>query len=430
MTAVGLHEWIARCPVNDPDLRRTWRFLNVGLLILSVLATLAGCGLLLLGERWIGQVGLATAAVYAALFVANRFGRVRFSAFVWIWLMMAAVVIAAIDSSRDLLFAMIVPLLLVIPIAAAGVLLSWRAVLVTLLGAISAEVWLYLGGIAQLAPFRVQAFASVVAVAFLLAIVFAAVGAFVAVYNRQLFLERAQLRQEQEALREADRRVAERDRKLREMVLRRYLPPALVTDILDGKLDLERSARVAVVTVLFSDLCDFTQLASDLGATGVAEVLCAYLDRMIAIIFEHDGTIEKFAGDAIMVIFGAPVEVAPGDQVDRATRCAIAMQDAIPQVNDALAEQLGRHRLAMRIGIHQGPVVVGNIGNSQRSDYTAIGPATNLAARIQTACSPGRVLVTREVAAQLPAACTESAGFFRLKGISDDIEGFHVRVRS
>ena len=110
-----------------------------------------------------------------------------------------------------------------------------------------------------------------------------------------------------------------------------------------------------------------------------------------------------------MVLFGAPQDMSPEEQVERATRCALAMNDAL----DRLAMRWTDERamaLKMRIGIHHGPAVVGNFGSSQRSDYTAIGPTVNFAARIESAAEAGRVYVSESVAALLDSDRREPAG--------------------
>jgi Protein kinase domain len=192
----GVRDWIFRCPVADAELGRKWRFLNAALLILSVLATLAGGALLLLGARWIGQVGLMTAVLYVTLFAINHRGAVVFAATCLISLAIVAVVVAALDPSRDLLFAVIVPLLYVIPVTLAGALLSWRAVVAATTATASAMAWLYLSGISQLAPYRAAHPEGIAALTILLVIVLAAVGSFVAVFNYQLMAEREKVRAE------------------------------------------------------------------------------------------------------------------------------------------------------------------------------------------------------------------------------------------
>jgi len=208
-----------------------------------------------------------------------------------------------------------------------------------------------------------------------------------------------------------------------ESVLRRYLPPDLVDmllsqDDLEGGANLLNADPVSVpVTVLFSDLCGFTAMTATLRAVKVARILNEYLEVMNDVIFEHGGTIDKFIGDAIMVLFGAPKAMRPDEQARRAAQCALSMQEAMEELNAKWAAQ-EIPDLKMRIGIHHGPTVVGNFGSKKRSDYTAIGPTVNMASRIESACEPGQAYVSGEICDYLPEEMVEVAGTFELKGVS------------
>ena len=134
------------------------------------------------------------------------------------------------------------------------------------------------------------------------------------------------------------------------------------------------------------------------------------------IIFEHGGTVDKFIGDAIMVMFGAPQDMAADEQAKRATDRALAMQREMETiVRDWESEGAGH--LRMRIGLHQGEAIVGNFGSDKRSDYTCIGPTVNLAARIESAGEAGHVYLSSELRELLPKESTTEAGTFGLKGI-------------
>jgi class 3 adenylate cyclase len=141
---------------------------------------------------------------------------------------------------------------------------------------------------------------------------------------------------------------------------------------------------------------------------------------MIEVIFSHGGTIDKFIGDAIMVIFGAPVRVESRSQIDSAARCALAMHAKLECLSDAWAHE-GLPRVRMRIGIHQGTALVGNFGNERRSDFTAIGETVNLASRIERACEPGDVYLSKDAAANLSEGASSPAGLHTLKGIGDAV---------
>jgi len=157
----------------------------------------------------------------------------------------------------------------------------------------------------------------------------------------------------------------------------------------------------------------------------MAGLMNEYLERMVEVVFAHGGTIDKFIGDAIMVIFGAPVELNPPEQAQRAVSCAMAMHASMDELNQEWKVR-GLPELKMRIGIHHGPVVVGNFGSRERSDYTAIGPTVNLASRIESVCEPGAVFVTAGVCDYLDAASFEEAGAFELKGIGQKVTCYRL----
>ena len=134
--------------------------------------------------------------------------------------------------------------------------------------------------------------------------------------------------------------------------------------------------------------------------------------------FEHQGTIDKFIGDAVMVMFGAPNDVSDERQATLAVRCAAAMHREMQQLCKEW-EDRGAGSLKMRIGVHQGPAVVGNFGSDKRSDYTCIGPTVNLASRIESAAGPAQTFVSKSVCGHLDKNWFEDAGQFELKGLDD-----------
>ena len=146
------------------------------------------------------------------------------------------------------------------------------------------------------------------------------------------------------------------------------------------------------VTVLLTDLRGFTSISESFPATMLLEMLNRYLVRMSEIAIENGGTIDKFMGDAIMVLFGAPV--TSGDDVEHALKCAVEMQIALYDINQ-YHKQIGMPELNMGIGINTGSVMAGLLGSQLYSEYTVIGDEVNLTSRIEAYSLRGQVLISQ-----------------------------------
>jgi len=221
-------------------------------------------------------------------------------------------------------------------------------------------------------------------------------------------------------LKEGERRIEQLNRNLTENVLKRFLPPQLVDDIVSGRKTLDDRPQHQIVTVMFSDLCGFTQSSETIGAQKMASVLNQYLSRMSQVVFDHGGIVDKFIGDGMMMLFGAPHNVDKQVQVQQACECALAMQVELNHLNQSWVKE-GVDQFRMRIGINHGPVIIGSFGNDSRSEYTAIGPVVNLASRIEGVAQPGEIYVSESVRESLPKEASEAAGVFELKGISGSL---------
>lgn len=172
--------------------------------------------------------------------------------------------------------------------------------------------------------------------------------------------------------------------------LSRFFSPELASAIAHEPEIALRSAECRV-TVLFSDISGFTAMSSRMSPEEVVGLLNAYFPRMVEIVFRHGGTLEKFIGDALLAVWGAPVE--SHDDVDRAVAAATEMQEEVARFN-AEQQAAGRLAIAIHVGIASGPAAAGYIGTDRYVQYAVIGDTTNVAARICSAAGPGEILVS------------------------------------
>jgi adenylate cyclase len=171
----------------------------------------------------------------------------------------------------------------------------------------------------------------------------------------------------------------------------RLLSPNLVEEIISGALTLNQAGTKRVVTMLFADIRGFTSMSERHTPEEMVETLNNYFEFMVDVLFKHGGTLDKYVGDEIIGLFGAPVELV--DAPARAVRCALDMLKALEEFNRTRASE-GKEQIRIGIGINTGPVIAGAIGSSRTLQYTVIGDAVNLAARLCSAAQAGEIIIS------------------------------------
>jgi adenylate cyclase len=206
--------------------------------------------------------------------------------------------------------------------------------------------------------------------------------------------------------------------------LQRYLSPNVVDDVLNKKEALTLGGSSVVCSVLFADICGFTPLSQQLPPEEVVRMLNEYFTIMADVIFQHRGTLDKFIGDAVMAVFGAPVTTP--DHAKHAVTAAMAMIKETRALQDKAVRE-GRQAFQIRIGINSGPVVAGNIGSPDRIDYTVIGDTVNLAARLEPK-APANGVVISDATYQLVKDCVTVNKWpsVEIKGRTGEVEVYEV----
>jgi len=204
----------------------------------------------------------------------------------------------------------------------------------------------------------------------------------------------------------------------------RHTSPEVMRELLSRPDDLLLSGQLRDVTVLFADIRGFTPIVAMSEPRALVSELNQVLTIMSEAVIAEEGTLDKFLGDGIMAIFGAPL--AHPDDCRRAVRAAVEIQRVMARTN-AARESKGQRAMTVGIGITAGPAVVGNIGSPRRMDYTAIGDCVNIAARLQAKAFGGQIIVTEEVKTRVERDFDlEPLGDASLKGKADPLRIFAV----
>jgi class 3 adenylate cyclase len=198
-----------------------------------------------------------------------------------------------------------------------------------------------------------------------------------------------------------------------------YLSPQLMARLREQPGAGELGGEQREVSVLFADLQGFTAFSERSTPPEVVAMLNAYWAEVVPVVAAEDGMIERFAGDAVMVVFNAATDQP--DHAQRAARAALAFADA----SEAVAH--GRPEWPrFRVGVNSGPAVIGNVGALEQRSFTAIGDTTNLAARLQAEAEPGKVVIGATTAAELTGATLDPLGPLDMKGKSEPVQAFRL----
>ncbi len=173
----------------------------------------------------------------------------------------------------------------------------------------------------------------------------------------------------------------------------RLLSPNLAELVVSGQLKVEKGGENREATVLFADIRGFTSMSEDMSATELLRMLNDYYELIVEQVFQQEGTVDKFIGDGIMVIWGAPVTHA--DDPVRAVRAALGMQALMAEFNRK-REPEGLAPIQIGIGINTGSLVAGYIGSSQTMSYSVVGDAVNTAARLCSAAPAGKIFISEQ----------------------------------
>jgi adenylate cyclase len=204
----------------------------------------------------------------------------------------------------------------------------------------------------------------------------------------------------------------------------RLLSPNLVDQVVQGKLQLEKGGALSEVTLLFSDIRGFTSMSESRAPQEIVRMLNEYFELMVDVIFKYEGTLDKFVGDEIIALFGAPVAMENAEV--KAVQCALDMMQVLSEFNRVRVAE-GQNEIKIGIGINTGMVVTGAIGSSRALQYTAIGDAMNTTARLCGVAQSGQIILSeatfKKVQGQIAAVPLPPV---RLKGKADELRIYNA----
>jgi len=206
--------------------------------------------------------------------------------------------------------------------------------------------------------------------------------------------------------------------------LQRYHSPSVINRLLhaEGEPDGRFNTQERDITVMFCDIVGFTSMCEHMAPLSVGDLLNDFFARMAEVIFEYEGTLDKFIGDAILAVFGAPLDQP--DHARRAVAAALGMRAELARANAERPERA----LRMRIAINSGRALTGDIGSPKRREFTVLGDVVNTAARLEASiAAPGQIVISPSTRAQIAGAFeVRSLGVVTLRGRESELEAFEV----
>ncbi|TMQ12442.1 MAG: FHA domain-containing protein [Deltaproteobacteria bacterium] len=204
----------------------------------------------------------------------------------------------------------------------------------------------------------------------------------------------------------------------------RLIPPSVVEQVLKGELTIEKGGRQQEVTMLFSDIRGFTTMSDGRPPQEIVNTLNEYFEVMVDILFKYSGTLDKFVGDEIIGLFGAPIAIE--DAPFKAVACALAMLQGLEEFNRTRAAE-NQAAIRIGIGINTGNVITGSIGSTRALQYTAIGDAMNVASRLVNVAGSGEIIVSEDTYRHLVGRVEATAlPPVKVKGKADELKVYRI----
>jgi adenylate cyclase len=204
----------------------------------------------------------------------------------------------------------------------------------------------------------------------------------------------------------------------------RLIPPSVVEQVLKGELTIEKGGRQTEVTMLFSDIRGFTTMSDGRPPQEIVNTLNEYFEVMVDILFKYSGTLDKFVGDEIIGLFGAPIALE--DAPYKAVSCGLAMLQALEEFNRTRAAE-NQAPIRIGIGINTGNVITGSIGSTRALQYTAIGDAMNVASRLVNVAGSGEIIISEDTYRHIMGRVEASALLpVKVKGKADELKVYRI----